>query len=534
MKKKITFLTLLLILSFKNQGFAQLEKDFIIPDSLQSKSYKYLSDFFRSNTNNPEIANLYSKTYLLKAKKSEEKERIITGLLLRGSYYYIIRDFPTAIDYHIQGYEMAKGVKDQVYLNRINHNIGSIRIRTGDYKKALVAFKISLNYYQNNPDKLIEEEKNYHKTIFSIANAFRRLNKPDSALYYNKIGFDYVSSKDLNYYNYLLTKTILKIEFKKDKSKDLNKNLDSIIKYYSKNKKRTDPNIAFAYFYRGKLLLNQGDTILAINKFKKIDSLFTIQKDIHPELRPTYEYLINYYRDKGIIKSELKYVKTLLRVDSVLNKNYRHLDTKIYKKYETPRLIEKKNELISRMKQKSYISFILIILLFITLIIAVSLIFINYRKRKIYHKRYLELIKKFKDQPRKKNEDKTDNHLLSSIPQNITERIKAKLDEFIEKEKFREPNLSSAILANKLSTNTKYLSLIIKAKTGKTYTQFLNNLRIEYAIKRIQKDSIFRKFTIEAMANECGYNNAEVFSKNFYKKTGIYPSYFIQKFEGKK
>ena len=37
---------------------------------------------------------------------------------------------------------------------------------------------------------------------------------------------------------------------------------------------------------------------------------------------------------------------------------------------------------------------------------------------------------------------------------------------------------------------------------------------------------MFRKFTIVAIANEVGFNNAESFSKSFHTKAGIYPSYF--------
>jgi AraC-like DNA-binding protein len=32
---------------------------------------------------------------------------------------------------------------------------------------------------------------------------------------------------------------------------------------------------------------------------------------------------------------------------------------------------------------------------------------------------------------------------------------------------------------------------------------------------------------MSAIAEEIGFNNAQTFSSAFYKKTGIYPSYFI-------
>ncbi|RZS93872.1 AraC family transcriptional regulator [Aquimarina brevivitae] len=528
--------TTIFLITLVSNLFGQTSNYKTVPDSLKTKSFDYLSEKFR-NSNEKQNIELYSRAYLEKAKKTGDKERMITGLLQRGSYYYIIRDFPAAIDYHVKGYELAKGIKDQNYLNRVNHNIGAIRVRSGEYKKALEAFKITLDHYQNNPEKIIEEQNNYHVTLFSIANAYRRLKMPDSAFYFTKIGLDNLKEKNLNYYNYLLTNTILKIKFNHDKQDFLNKRLDSIIQFYSKNKKRTDPNIAFAYFYLGKLLLKQNDTIKAIANFKKIDSLFKVHNDIHPELRPTYEYLINFNKRNGNIKNELKYVKTLLKVDSTLNENYRHLDTKIYKEYETPRLIEQKNKLISLMQQKSNVATIIIVSLSIILFLSIILIAFNYRKRRIYHQRYIELIEKNKklqltnedrEQANTKKNESTSN-LLSSIPEEIVSKVKDEIKKFIEEKKFTDCNLTSTTLASKFGTNTKYLSLIIKSETGKTFTKFLNDLRIEYALKKIQNDSTFRKFTIQAIAEECGFNTAEVFSKHFFKKTGIYPSYFIKK-----
>ena len=40
-----------------------------------------------------------------------------------------------------------------------------------------------------------------------------------------------------------------------------------------------------------------------------------------------------------------------------------------------------------------------------------------------------------------------------------------------------------------------------------------------------------RKYTIKAIAGEFGFNTSESFSKAFYKKHGIYPSYFLSRLE---
>lgn len=55
-----------------------------------------------------------------------------------------------------------------------------------------------------------------------------------------------------------------------------------------------------------------------------------------------------------------------------------------------------------------------------------------------------------------------------------------------------------------------------------------------FVIDKLNEDSIFRKYTVQAIAQEIGFNNSEAFSKAFYKKTGIYPSYFIKELEKQK
>ncbi|MDT8418745.1 MAG: hypothetical protein RQ864_13160, partial [Lutibacter sp.] len=59
----------------------------------------------------------------------------------------------------------------------------------------------------------------------------------------------------------------------------------------------------------------------------------------------------------------------------------------------------------------------------------------------------------------------------------------------------------------------------------------ISDLRIVYCIEQLKTNETYRKYSLKAIAFELGYNNAESFSKDFYRKTGIYPSLFIREFE---
>jgi len=70
---------------------------------------------------------------------------------------------------------------------------------------------------------------------------------------------------------------------------------------------------------------------------------------------------------------------------------------------------------------------------------------------------------------------------------------------------------------------------VINHYKKESFSSYLNSLRIVYAVEKLKADTSFRNYTIAAIAKEVGFNNPESFSKAFYKKTGIYPSYFMNK-----
>ncbi len=89
-------------------------------------------------------------------------------------------------------------------------------------------------------------------------------------------------------------------------------------------------------------------------------------------------------------------------------------------------------------------------------------------------------------------------------------------------------------LAKRFKTNHTYLSKIINIYEGKSFNAFINELRISYTIKRLQTDAVFRKYTIDAIAEESGFSNTRTFSRAFQRKTNLNPSYFIKNLNASK
>ncbi|MNF84413.1 DNA-binding transcriptional regulator ChbR [compost metagenome] len=115
----------------------------------------------------------------------------------------------------------------------------------------------------------------------------------------------------------------------------------------------------------------------------------------------------------------------------------------------------------------------------------------------------------------------------------MVNQILEKLKRFESKKEYLQSNITIQMLSTTFETNTKYVSKIVNTYKGKTFIQYINDLRIDYAIVQLQKDNKLQKYTIHALASEFGFNSAESFSAAFQKKTGIKPTYFIKELENK-
>lgn len=153
------------------------------------------------------------------------------------------------------------------------------------------------------------------------------------------------------------------------------------------------------------------------------------------------------------------------------------------------------------------------------------------RKRKLYKKRFLQLVKDKKSISKKpKSEIKKANN---NIPSEIIELVLKSLQQFEKKKQFISSDITLTSLALDFNTNSKYLSQIINQYKNQTFSNYINELKF-YTIEKLKEDARFRKYSIKAIAGEVGFNNSESFSKAFYKNKEIHPSYFIKELEKSK
>jgi AraC-like DNA-binding protein len=178
-----------------------------------------------------------------------------------------------------------------------------------------------------------------------------------------------------------------------------------------------------------------------------------------------------------------------------------------------------------------------VLLLAIFTFLAIVFYFFKRQKRNRYNIEKLLLTQESKEVS--KEEMMRDRKRVSittsnlDILQHIIDDIQKKLKRFEKDLGFLSKECNLNKVANDFETNARYLSKIINAEKGVSFPVYINELRINYAVTELKVNKKFRSYNIKAIAETVGFNTAETFSKAFFIKTGIQPSYFIKELKNK-
>lgn len=524
-------------------------------DKLKEKSLSELFSLYQKASLKKEKIE-YIKAFINVAKKEKKKKRILAGYYILSSFsvdeqklMYCdsiinltknnpIQNHPSAaynvkaIFYESKGY-YEKALDNYLLSNKFAANennmqlfflniysIASIKRIIGEYDEAKILFKQSLNYFKTNENNI-----NYLNSIIGLSNLSYELKEIDSATYYNKLGaHESLIFKDLEKYHHFATNQGI-IHFINGENEIA---LDSINKhkfYFFKNKDSI--NLSYVHFYLGKIYDSKGLKKLATKHHKKIDSLLNFKLDLTPKFRESYEFLINQYKQDKDLKNQLFYIKKLMDFDSVINSKENYLSKTIFKEYDIPKLNSEKLSIQKKMKDDKTIFKNIIITFSIILITSIFFLIYQFQKKKLYKKRFLEIIQNSKNKNKNKNDlNKIDEN--SDIPEEIIKEVLEELKKFEKSNKFLNKTITLNSLAKDFNTNTNYLSKIINKYKKTSFSNYINNLKIEYIISEIKRNPNLKKYTIKAIADEAYFNNSESFSKAFYKLKGIKPSYFFR------
>jgi AraC-like DNA-binding protein/TolA-binding protein len=564
--EKLILLIIGYVLLATNPLIAQENKTFVVPDSLKSISYEGIYSRIEKNVNNLDEMIYYARVYLCKAESENNIKEIIRGYGMLATF----SDFEIGIQYADKMIALSKtkcpdllafsyyrkgnilygkkklkeslenllaGLKtvdknDLFMAYAIKYLLGVVRNSQGYYQEALTIFLECETYHKQN------SEGDYLVDLCAISEVYNRLNKIEKSSYYTNLGLQLAQKKPNLFNSFYFIACRGKDAFKKKQFDKAIIDLKSTLSFF---KKEDFANFAENSFYIGKSYLGLHKKEQALVYFKKVDSVFVKENSIYPDVIPSYNYIISYYKNKGDLKNQLYYTEQLIKADSVVASNYAYLTAKIHKEYDIPQLMSEKEAVINQLTNKDSLSTFKIIGLSSFALLLLSLVFYLFRKQKkdkqIFDK--LVLAQELKTAT-PKVEQKVERVVIAvattnsvAIKEDKKEEILEKFKEFEVNLRFLDKNCTLDALSKQFNTNTAYLSKVVNEEKGVNFSTYINGLRIDYAIKKMQEDQLHLSHTIEGIAKEVGFNTAESFSKAFFAKTGIKPSYFIRELKNK-
>ncbi len=476
----------------------------------------------------------YADSAIAAAKQSGNKDLIGDAYLSKGAiYYFNHRKFQLALNEYLTAYEYLEDSKDKLPKYQNLYHIGVVKSYLGYYEEALEIFKECIAFFEINIKGDLHENiiynntKGYLNSLHQAIICYQALGKKEDV---KKLLTIAAASTPKNK-DFILEKSYFEkskgvSDFSDKKYPDAIRDFDLALPGLMKVNDFTW--ISYVYFYKGESYRKLGKQELAIENYKKVDSIFNKHKFILPELRSNYEELITYYKKKGSPENELYYTNQLLKVDSVISSDFKYLSTRIYKDYDTKQLLEVKENLE---KTNSY-GFVLLVISGVVIVFLGFMIFYRLRKQKQIQEKYNKLLVKIEEDKIAHPETeplKFDQTKNVKLDQNIVEKLLKDISNFEANEKFLEKGLTLKKLAEYFKTNTSYLSQVINEYKGSNFSVYINVLRINYATQKIYNDKEWRKYSIEHIASASGFSNRQSFSNIFLEINGIRPVDFIKK-----
>ena len=482
------------------------------------------------------------------------------GYLKQANKLYDSESYEESMSYYDKACKIAIELQNDSLVSIIYTRKGHIHLRDGKNIDALSAYSIGLDIAKLTNHKELEIKANAGLIVI-----LRRMNRLDKALktahqslkLIPKTNFDgkgahasililtsevYLDREQYDSTLYYIEKAldlsrkleyeeaILDLYIKKGMVYYYQKKYDQSLSFLLKSKdilfqqkinNKSFPIINTNYFiascYYQQELYDKAiyELTNSINNFKKTDFL-------KPPAIRSHLLLANCYSEKK------EYEKA-----NLWNKKYVTLNESYQKdKDNTIDIIHEKEITTLKAKQNedNKVKKIIFWILLFTVVILGFTILIYFKKQRSSKVLFQKLMKEINELESLKEVTVTKKESSKEIiidDQKTREIIKG-LEKLEAQEYFLKSECNLRSIAKKLKTNATYLSKIINIHKEKNFTEYINDLRIEYVLKRLKDDKKFRSYAIQSIASEIGYKSSYSLVKHFKAKTGINPSYYIK------
>lgn len=470
-------------------------------------SGSYLMSNYDHSNRNKEITELGSELKEIIVKYKEDSSGIISSILRRNAVAlgYLGLDEASRKDLNL-ALKYSSSIKDQDLKN---------------YRQALIYGNMTL-FFSNKPNNdkksrdsilyFLNKSLNAAKQIKNNDGYFKNLKPESIAFTYVRLGIFYLEQPSIK------------------------GNLENAEKYLLESYKIHENRNYEISPYNRIMMLNQLSWLYMEKKEyeKSIEfankALKQEQKYNDPSNRvESYEFLATGYMETGEKEKAKLYMSKYSFLKDSINISLRNdADT------TTTKMVTEVDKEHKESSKKQ-----LIVIGFLALISTITAFFIWRRNSKKQRRNYEHIIEKLKMETINSSEimntnieiHKDEKLLLANknvIPKDTETRILSQLEIFESSEEFLRKDLSISVLASLLNSNYSYLSEVIKNNKSSSFSNYINNLRINYIVHKLYNEPKYRSYKISYLAEVCGYASSQVFLIAFKKINGVTPSYFIQ------
>ncbi|MFC4635876.1 helix-turn-helix domain-containing protein [Dokdonia ponticola] len=480
---------------------------------------------------NYELSDYYLRKGIAYAERVQDSQKLSRLYTLLGNSKLMTWHNQEALDAYYKALEFTtkqEGIDDRVVI--IQPNIAIIRRRMKQLDQALDACNEALAII---PYTAFNNQHDHVNLLTIVSEVHLDLQHYDTVLKYVNQGLS--MSNELDYKRGLIdlyTKKGAVYFYKKDYEQSLQylKTADRIYRESSINNKTFVININY---FLANCYVEKKEYQKAINQLQLITGITdTDERKNYTRLINAYKLMAASYESIGDDKNSSDWYRKYGELYKKYQDSKDELVNTIYEKDTSilGKQIETLEDQKARQKRTA--------LYFLILLIAVSglCIFIVYwykrkqRSNKASFDKLLEKVNELEKSSKQKSKPKEPSRELIIDDQKVIEVLKG-LKRLEQQEFFLHTDCSLRTMAKKVKTNATYLSKIINTHKGVSYNDYINNLRIDYAVNRIKSDKKFRSFSIKSIATELGYKSDYSFAKHFKSKTGINPSYYIKRIE---
>ena len=467
---------------------AQIENLSRISDEIKdknSKSYliitRTLSSYYQHIVNDFSQALHYAMETLSVARKNGDKEAEALALTRISSIYFQKKD-ASGLSYALDSYELSKKLDNLTVKYFAAINLANYLFNNDKIEEAL-KYLIEAQGYAK--DKLLESEESYIYTFFG--DIYDQMGNSKEAEKFYLFGIQDSSSSVFD-------------------------------KIYSE--------MRYTIFLCKENRLQ--DALQRLNHSKKVaeeNKVTIFDKDIYELYSSIYEASGDY---KNSLEAYKKYNELSFQIFSEQKeREFAILDLRSRVAEEEYKNAQQSLQLVKRTRAVIIVSSVAALL-----IIICGALLIYYRlKMKGYKQtveRYMNNFRQernLRQQLEKANSDLLEARKTGSLKEEKSDELFKKVQELMTEEKvYRDYTITLDKLANILGTNRTYLSQVVNEKSGKSFSSYINDFRLDEAVELLSDTT--NTEPLKSIGISVGFASPSNFYTLFKQRVGVSPSVF--------